>query len=69
MPAPKPNKNGEAVSNAYDELQRKLTPELVELHEKITEALESDYNEEIDFYFAEGFKLGLFIGIESMEEE
>ena len=68
MPRPKPHKNGETVCAAHDELKEKLNPELFALHEKLFDALESDYNDEIDFYFVEGFKLGLLIGIECVEE-
>lgn len=56
------------VCDIYDELKVKLSPELLNLHQKFVDALEGNWSEEVDFYFVEGFKLGLLIGIESMEE-
>ena len=56
------------VCETYDELEHKLSPELLELYKKHTDALEGDWNEQVDFYFVEGFKLGLRIGVECMEE-
>lgn len=52
------------LSEIYNELQKKLSPELFGLHEKYKEILDDHNDEEIDFYFVEGFKLGLSIGIE-----
>lgn len=57
------------VCEAYEELEKKLSPELFKLHEKFADALEGQLVKEIDFYFVEGFKLGLLIGIECMEED
>ncbi|MCL2374918.1 MAG: hypothetical protein FWC82_00100 [Firmicutes bacterium] len=61
------NKNLKLVSNTYDKLKCKLSPELLTLHQKLVDNLEHIWNNEIDFYFIEGFKLGLLIGIECME--
>lgn len=69
MGTPKNDKeNLSIVSDTYDELKEKLSPELLNLHQKLVDALESDWSEEVDFYFTEGFKLGVLIGIECMEE-
>ena len=56
------------VCNTYDVLKEKLSPDLLNLHQKLVDALESNWAEELDFFFAEGFKLGLLIGIECAEE-
>lgn len=56
------------VCDTYDELKEKLSPEMLKLHEKLVDALENDWVEEVDFYFVEGFKLGLLIGIECSQE-
>lgn len=61
-------KDLDVVCNTCDELKEKLSPELFNLHQKFVDALESGWAEEVDFYFAEGFKLGVLIGIECMEE-
>ena len=61
-------KNMGLVCDTYDELKEKISPELLELHQKFVDALEKNWSEELDFYFIEGFKLGLHIGIECMEE-
>ena len=68
MHMPKEHFEKSTVSDSYDELIAKLSPELLKLHEKFVNALEGDYSEEVDFYFIEGFKLGLLIGIECMEK-
>lgn len=56
------------VCQTYDELKEKLSPEMFTLHQKLVDALEDDWAEAVDFYFAEGFKLGLAIGVECMED-
>lgn len=56
--------NSENLCNVYDELKEKLSPEILKLHKKFVDLLESGYSEEIDFYFVEGFKLGILIGLE-----
>jgi|GEM_PF-2468427 hypothetical protein len=56
------------LSDAYDLLVKKLSPETMEYHKKYLDALESSHIEEVDFYFVEGFKLGLSVGIEATEE-
>ena len=56
------------TADAYDELIEKLSPELLELHKKFTDALNDDHYEEVNFFFVEGFKLGLLTGIECAEE-
>ena len=55
---------GETLSKTYDELHEKLSPDLLKLHQKFVDALEENYSEEVDFFYVEGFKLGLLIGIE-----
>lgn len=57
------------VCDAYDELKKQLSPEQFSLHEKFVAALEKCHYEETGLYFAEGFKLGLLIGVESTETE
>ena len=60
--------SGKKLSNAYDELVAKLSPELLKLHQNFADALEDNYCEEIDFYFVEGFKLGILMGIECLQD-
>jgi len=60
-------KNLSEICKFYDELKEKLSPELLEPHQKYVGALEKNWCDEVDFYFTEGFKLGLLAGIESME--
>jgi len=57
-----------ASCDAHHDFNKKLSPELTELHKKFIELHDSCWIEEIDAYFIEGFKLGLRIGIECMEE-
>lgn len=67
MDLPKDNENASNLCDAYNELERNLSPEQLKLHQKVVDALEGDWSQEVDFYFAEGFKLGLLIGIECSE--
>lgn len=67
IPKDQIKKNLNIVCAAYDELKEKLSPELLNLHQKLVDALEGNWSSELDFYFVEGFKLGLQIGIECME--
>lgn len=55
------------VNESYGELEEKLSPELLKLHQKFVETLETCFSEDIDSYFIEGFKLGLLIGVECTE--
>ena len=45
-------------------LREKLSPELLPLFEKIMGDIHDMYCEEIDNYYAEGFRLGCLIGME-----
>ena len=56
------------VSDTYDELINELTPKQKELHDKFIDARDGACCEEADTHYVEGFKLGLLIGIECMEE-
>lgn len=56
------------VSDTYDELAKNLTPEQLKLHKSFEDARDDEFIEEIDNHYVEGFKLGLLIGIECMEE-
>lgn len=67
--APETKKYAGLVSDSYDELIKRLSPEILEYHQKFVDALESNFSEEVDFFFCEGFKLGLLIGLEVMESE
>ena len=60
-------KNAAALSDAYDELKAKVSPEQFAVFEKFENAIHKDSIEEVDFYYKEGFKLGLQLGIECME--
>lgn len=67
MKMPKDENKSISICNIYEELKEKLTPELLALHQKLVDTLENNWSEEIDFYFTEGFKLGILIGIECNE--
>ena len=68
MKIPESSRNNlTSVCNFYDELKGKLSPELLKLHQKFVDALENNWSEAVDFYFVEGFKLGLLIGVECGE--
>ncbi len=56
------------LCDSYDKLLAALSPDVLKIHDKYRAALESLHVEDIDFYFAEGFKLGLLVGIECMED-
>lgn len=58
----------DTLSDTYDEMLSKLSPELCELQQRFIEALEKNHLSEIDFFYTEGFKLGVLLGIECMEE-
>lgn len=68
MPQDVIRKNMNAVCDSYDELKENLSPQLLNLFQKHVDSLEDNWSDELDFYFVEGFKLGLLIGIECMEE-
>ncbi len=51
-----------------EDLEEKLTPEQWELHEKFANAIRNELCEEITQHYIEGFKVGLLLGIECMEE-
>lgn len=55
------------VSDAYNELSKRLSPEQFQLYNKLDDAIEEEHSEELDNYFTEGFRLGLLIGIECMD--
>ncbi len=55
------------ICAAHDALMKKLSPEQMALHEELVFSLEGAHIEEVDFFFAEGFKLGLLVGIEAAE--
>lgn len=56
------------VSDTYDELIKRLSPEQLKFHETFNKAREYAFIEELDNNYVEGFKLGLLIGIECMED-
>ncbi len=66
----KPNKERtNKICDLEDKLKKILTAKQFKLHEKFIDLIDEDYREEIDFYFAEGFKLGLKIGVECFKSE
>ena len=54
--------------DAYDAMKEKFDPEQLELQQKFSDAQDDVWYEEVNYYFVEGFKLGVLIGIECMEE-
>lgn len=68
MPKEIIKKNMGKVCDTYEELKEKFSPEMLNLHQKFVDALEDNWSFELDFYFVEGFKLGLLIGIECISD-
>lgn len=58
---------GKKLCKISDEVKEKFSPESLKLHQKFVDMLQESNLEEIEFYFAEGFKLGLLIGLECIE--
>lgn len=68
------NKNKDKVlldtlTTDHKNLISSLSPELLALHDKFVNSLELVHLQDVDFYFTQGFKLGLQIGIETMQDE
>ncbi len=57
-----------ALCDVEGTLKSTLSPAQRTLHESFVLALEKSLREEMDAYFIEGFRLGLLIGIECMEQ-
>jgi hypothetical protein len=62
-----PKKDRPDSQKLHIELKENLSPDLMKLHEEIVENNIQALCDEIDFFFAEGFKLGLRIGMECSE--
>ncbi len=62
-------KNHNLICQLYDKLKKQLSKEQLEIHERLIGAIEKNFCDEVDFYFAKGFKLGLLIGVECFEED
>lgn len=56
------------VSDTYDELLKELTPRQKQLHDKFIDAREDSFCEEMENIYKEGFKFGLRLGIECMDD-
>ncbi len=70
MALPKKNlDNLDKVSDSYDRLIESFTPEQVKLIDKFLDDYDQSYCDEIDFYFTEGFKLGMQIAVECFQDE
>ncbi len=63
----KDEKRLDKICELEDELREKLTPEQFDLHQSFVSLIDEGCVEETDYYFVEGFRLGLLIGIECME--
>ncbi len=59
--------NLKEISDCYDALKKRFTKKQRKLIDKFLNAYEKNYCDEIDYYFTEGFKLGLQIGVECFE--
>ncbi len=69
QPPQKDMENLELICELEDKIKSKFSPEQLDLHNKFVDAIEKNCCDEVDFYFVEGFKLGLLVGIEAMEDE
>lgn len=52
-----------------EELKQKLSPELFALLEKFVDAIETKNSVEIEHHYAEGFKVGIRLGLECSDKE
>ncbi len=57
------------VAGSYDKLKKRFSEKQLKEIEKFLRVYDKNYCEEIDFYFKEGFKLGLRIAVECFEEK
>ncbi len=62
------NENLNEICNLFDEINAKFPPKLLNLNHKLIDLIEANYCELSDFYYVEGFKLGLRVGIECLQE-
>ncbi len=56
------------MADCYDKLKKRCSEKQIKLLDKFLEAYNRNYGDEIDFYFTEGFKLGLRIAVECFED-
>ncbi len=56
------------ISNAYDTLRKRFNSKQIKAMDKFLEIYDDYYCDEIDFYFAEGFKLGLRLTVECLQD-
>ncbi len=62
------SKRLDKIIELEEELKNRLTPEQFKLHESFVDLIDKDSCDEADFYFVEGFKLGLLIGFECFDD-
>ena len=64
------NKDNLKTTSTYKEIEAfiKKYPELLKLHEKFIDKLGKEQLEDSLYYFTLGFRTGLFLGIECIEE-
>ncbi len=60
--------NLKKISDGYDKLKSRLNSKQMKLLEKFLDVYDNNYLEEIDFYYLEGFKLGLLLAVECFKE-
>ncbi len=56
--------NLKKIADGYDKLKSRLNSKQMKLLEKFLDVYDNNYLEEIDFYYLEGFKLGLLLAVE-----
>ncbi len=61
--------NIKSISEYYDKLKKSCSAKQMKLIEKFLDVYDNSLCDEINFYFTEGFKLGLRIGVECFEED
>ncbi len=62
------SKNRENVLRHYDELKKCFNEKQMEIINKFLGAYDKNCNDEIDFYFTKGFKLGFLVCAECFED-
>lgn len=62
------SENLKSVSKAYDKLKENFNSQQISLIEQFLSVYDKSFYDELDFYFVEGFKLGLHIAVECFQD-
>ena len=56
------------VADGYEKLKSRFNPEQMSFIEEFLDVYDNNSYDEIEYYFTQGFKLGLLIGVECFED-